>query len=223
MESRKLKLEGVKVDASIPLEKVAVIAVSTGTLTAPSAGYVCTTIGGILSGSNPVSNVQVYVAAKLLPARSDTAVVTRPMYVVCGRSAAAGSSSMRLPNTERVEVTGTPPAGVSVNEEEVTEALSIASLNVTTTRGSRPTPTAPSLGEVELMVGGVLSPPPVGPSPPQARGIVIRAVIKRPASDDCIRLMIGISGWGRVCLLFYYTSATRQLQLERKDRSRVID
>ena len=107
----------------------------------------------------PVVKDQTRSAARWLPARSLTPVVTRAVYTVPGANGADGDSVAVSVAASYVTVAATDPPpfrdSVKVLDERVAE--SSGSENVAATFDDAATPVAPSTGDVETTTGSVVS------------------------------------------------------------------
>jgi hypothetical protein len=126
-----------------------------GTSVAPARGLTAVTVGGVVSGSWPVVNVQTKSAARLFPARSSTPVVTLAVYVVAYASGEDGVKVAVVPFSVTVPVTGPAPVRRTVVVE--TLAVATASENVAVTVVPTATFVASDRGVFAVTVGGVVS------------------------------------------------------------------
>jgi hypothetical protein len=151
-------LAGESVALVIASENVALMAVFTGTDTAPPTGSVEVTAGAVRSAATAVVNDQLTLDVSALPARSVAAVVIDAVYCVFAASAVDGMNITLLPFTVTVPVISvTVPARMSVTLDVVSVAMLIGSENVAATVGCSATDVAPLTGSVLSTVGTVVS------------------------------------------------------------------
>lgn len=116
-------------------------------------GVVALTVGGVVSGTAPVVNVQTRSLARGLPARSLMPVVRVAVYSVTPASGVECAKVTVVPETVMLPAT----VGLSRNVAAVTVAESIGSLKVAVIAEESDTPVAPLTGLVAVTVGGVVS------------------------------------------------------------------
>jgi hypothetical protein len=152
-----VKLAVLKVAFVIASEKVADTGEFSATPVAAFAGEVADTVGGVISRTAAVVNVELKLAASAFPAASFAAVVMVAVYCVIASRGAEGVNVAVLPLTVTMPGTAAPPEEVTVKLAVLNVAFVIASEKVADTVEFSVTPVAAFAGEMADTVGGVIS------------------------------------------------------------------
>jgi hypothetical protein len=152
-----VKLAVLNVAFVIVSEKVADTGEFSATPVAAFAGEVADTVGGVISRTAAVVNVELKLAASALPAASFAAVVMVAVYCVIASRGAEGVNVAVLPLTFTVPGTAAPPEEVTVKLAVLNVAFFIPSEKVADTGEFSATPVAAFAGEMADTVGGVVS------------------------------------------------------------------
>jgi hypothetical protein len=153
----KVKLAVLNVAFVMASENVADTGEFSATPVAAFAGEVADTVGGVVSRTAAVVNVELKLAASALPAASFAAVVMVAVYCVMASRGAEGANVAVLPLTFTMPEAAAPPGAASVKLAFVSVELVIGSEKVADTEEFSATPAAAFAGDMADTVGGVVS------------------------------------------------------------------